>query len=102
MGLLKFIIWKHLSDFLCQPNKADLLDILLGLLLFEMKVEGKSFVWQFTTWEAEGGCGLDSIYIARGTWVRPLFVTNWNKENPYITPPPILLRPATITPGFGI
>jgi hypothetical protein len=39
----------------------------LGLLLFEMKVEGKSFVWQFTTWEAEGGCGLDSIYIARET-----------------------------------
>jgi hypothetical protein len=39
----------------------------LELLLFEMKVEGKSFVWQFTTWEAEGGCGLDSIYIARGT-----------------------------------
>ena len=39
----------------------------LGLLLFEMKVEGKSFVWQFATWEAEGGYGLDSIYIARGT-----------------------------------
>jgi hypothetical protein len=39
----------------------------LELLLFEMKVEGKSFVWQFTTWEAEGGCGLDSIYIARET-----------------------------------
>jgi hypothetical protein len=31
---------------------------LLGLFLFEMKVKGKSFVLQFTTWEAEGGMAL--------------------------------------------
>jgi hypothetical protein len=30
-----------------------------------MEVEGKSSVWQFTTWEAEGGYGLDSFHILR-------------------------------------
>ena len=53
-------MWKE-NGFLCHRYKGDLLDVLLGLFYLKMKVEGKSFVWQFATWEAEGGYPRDHL-----------------------------------------